>query len=310
MQADWSDRSHGRSTCPGTPTSVPGSSAQMFTVRTQRNAAFQGIYNLQETYDGTWREREGYDDDQFFEAETSAFSTRPANVQFSKKAPDTTDFAPIAASSTASGSPADEPAQLPAGQRRPPGDDQLRGVTAIVEHHDSSSKNFYLTQAPETGRWSLLPWDLDHTLGNGCCNVDSNFVTPAETGDNTSALMRAILAEPSGATCTSAGCAPWSTTCWPRGGWRRSTTPPRPGPVRLDARLRGVALPRQPGQLHDVPQAAVRRHQGAPQRVRQRRPRAGQPAGVAQHGHRRGPALAGRRRHGRVSNTQRVEQAT
>ena len=69
-------------------------------------------------------------------------------------------------------------------------------VTAIIEHHDSSSKNFYLSQDPVTGRWSILPWDLDHTLGNGCCNVNSNFVTPAEPGDNTSALMRAILAQP------------------------------------------------------------------------------------------------------------------
>ena len=45
----------------------------MFPVRTQRNGAFQGLYNLQETYDGTWREREGYDDDQFFEADAPAF---------------------------------------------------------------------------------------------------------------------------------------------------------------------------------------------------------------------------------------------
>ena len=198
MQADWSDRAHGRSILSWDAYQRAGFLPHtMFTVRTQRNAAFQGIYNLQETYDGTWREREGYDDDQFFEAETSAFSTRPANVQFSKKAPDTTDFAPIAAfingvrlTNTTSRrnyllANADLPQMI-----------NYAAVTAIVEHHDSSSKNFYLTQAPETGRWSLLPWDLDHTLGNGCCNVDSNFVTPAETGDNTSALMRAILAEP------------------------------------------------------------------------------------------------------------------
>ena len=168
----------------------------MFTVRTQRNGAFQGIYNLQETYDGTWREREGYDDNQFFEAETSAFSTRPVNVQFSKKAPDETDFAPIAAFVNGVRLTGNAQRNYLLGNADIPQMINYAAVTAIIEHHDSSSKNFYLSQDPVTGRWSIIPWDLDHTLGNGCCNVNSNFVTPAETGDNTSALMRAILAQP------------------------------------------------------------------------------------------------------------------
>lgn len=197
MQADWSDRAHGRSILSWDAYERAGfPHHQMFPIRTQRNGAFMGEYSLQETYDGTWREREGYDDQQFFEAETSAFSTRPANVQFSKKAPDEIDFAPIsafingvrltgAAQRNYLLANADLPQMI-----------NYAAVTAIIEHHDSSSKNFYLAQDPATGRWSLIPWDLDHTLGNGCCNVDSNFVTPAEPGDNTSALMRALLAQP------------------------------------------------------------------------------------------------------------------
>ena len=47
-------------------------------------------------------------------------------------------------------------------------------ATAIVEHIDSSSKNFYLSQDPVTGRWSIIPWDLDHTFGHTCCGVTSN----------------------------------------------------------------------------------------------------------------------------------------
>ena len=43
-------------------------------------------------------------------------------------------------------------------------------VTAITEHVDSSSKNFYLAQDPATDRWSILPWDLDHTWGNGAAS--------------------------------------------------------------------------------------------------------------------------------------------
>ena len=106
MQADWADRSHGRAILSWEAYQRAGTvNHQMFPIRSQRNGAFQGEYSLQETNDGTWREREGYDDKQFFEAETSAFSTRPANVQFSKKAPDETDFAPIAAFIAASASP-------------------------------------------------------------------------------------------------------------------------------------------------------------------------------------------------------------
>ena len=128
MQADWSDRSHGRAIVSWEAYERSGfPTHQMFPIRTQRNGAFQGEYSLQDTYDGTWREREGYDDKQFFEAETSAFSTSPANVQFSKKSPDTTDFAPIAAFISGVRADRHRPAQLPPGQRRPSADDQLRG---------------------------------------------------------------------------------------------------------------------------------------------------------------------------------------
>lgn len=197
LQADWSDKSHGRAILSWEAYQRAGViNHRMFPVRTQRNGAF-GQYSLQETADGTWREREGYDDHQYYEGETSAFSTRPADVQFSKKTPDDDgDFAPIRAfidGVRLSGTPqrnylsgnADLPQMI-----------NYAAVTAIVEHHDSASKNFDLAQDPGTGRWAILPWDLDHTIGNGCCRVNSRFVTPAEPGDNTSALMRAILANP------------------------------------------------------------------------------------------------------------------
>jgi len=197
LQADWSDKAHGRGILSWDAYERAGvASHQMFPVRAQRNGSFQGLYNYSEVFDGTWRERNGYDDQQFFEAETSAFSTRPINVQFSKKTPDDEDFAPIAA--VVAGVRLSGVAQrnyLLANVDLP----QLinyAAVTAIIEHHDSSSKNFYLTQDPDTARWSILPWDLDHTWGNGCCNVESPFVTPAEPGDKTSALMRALLAQP------------------------------------------------------------------------------------------------------------------
>jgi spore coat protein CotH len=197
MQADWSDRSHGRSIVSWDAYQRAGIvNHQMFPIRTQRNGAFQALYTFNEVFDGTWREREGYDDHQFFEAETSAFSTRPINVQFSKKAPDDNNFAPLsafvngvrltgAAQRNHLLANADLPQMI-----------NYAAVTAIIEHVDSATKNFDLVQDPTTTRWSILPWDLDHTWSNGCCNVESTFVTPAEPGDNTSTLMRGLLAVP------------------------------------------------------------------------------------------------------------------
>ncbi|MGZ6736085.1 MAG: lamin tail domain-containing protein [Nocardioides sp.] len=198
MQADWSDKSHGRSILSWEAYQRAGVvNHQMFPVRTQRNGAFQGLYNLQDTFDGTWRDRNGYSAKLLYSAETSAFnSSRPVNVRFTKENPDDGDYAPLQSflNGVALTGTAQRDALLASGDL--PEMINYAAVTAIVEHVDSSSKNFYLTQDPTTGRWSIIPWDLDHTIGNGCCNVTSNFVTPAEPGDNTSALMRAVLAVP------------------------------------------------------------------------------------------------------------------
>ena len=99
MQADWSDKSHGRSILSWEAYQRAGVvNHQMFPIRTQRNGAFQGLYNFNEVFDGTWRKREGYDDKEVYAAETSAFSaSRPANVRFTKENPDDTNYASLSA---------------------------------------------------------------------------------------------------------------------------------------------------------------------------------------------------------------------
>ena len=199
MQADFSDHAHGRALLSWDSYITAGViDAQIFPVRTQRNSAFQGLYSYLDLFDGTWREREGYDDKQFFKATHGAFDpTRPLEEnRFEKKNPDDGDFAPLigflngmALTGTAERNyllaNADIPQMI-----------NYAAVTAIIAHHDSSSKNFYMSQDPATSRWSIVPWDLDHTYGNGCCSVNSNFVTPAEPGDKTNDLMVALLAVP------------------------------------------------------------------------------------------------------------------
>ncbi|MGZ4446721.1 MAG: CotH kinase family protein, partial [Nocardioides sp.] len=97
MQADWSDKSHGRSILSWEAYQRAGVvNHQMFPVRTQRNGAFQGLYNIQDTFDGTWRDRNGYSAKLLYSAETSAFnSSRPVNVRFTKENPDDGDYAPL-----------------------------------------------------------------------------------------------------------------------------------------------------------------------------------------------------------------------
>jgi hypothetical protein len=198
MQADWSDKSHGRSTLSWDAYQRASvANEELFPMRTQRNGAFQGLYTYEDTFDGTWRDREGYDDKQFFKAETSAFDGRtPANVQFEKKAPDETDFAPLQALLNGVSLTGAAQKNFMLANTDIPELINHAAVTAIVDHEDSSSKNFYLSQDPATGRWSMIPWDLDHTLGNGCCGINSNFVTPAETGDKQNRMLAAVLAVP------------------------------------------------------------------------------------------------------------------
>ena len=129
--------------------------------------------------------------------ETSAFNqTRPVNVRFTKKDPDESDYAPLQAFLDGVALSGNAERDFLLGNADLPKMINYAAVTAIIEHHDSSSKNFDLAQNPVTGRWTILPWDLDHTLGNGCCSVLSQFVTPAEPGDKVSELMAAILAVP------------------------------------------------------------------------------------------------------------------
>lgn len=35
----------------------------------------------------------------------------------------------------------------------------------IINNQDRCTKNFFMYQDPDNGRWSLLPWDLDGALG-------------------------------------------------------------------------------------------------------------------------------------------------
>ncbi len=199
LNADYSDLSHGRNLLAWNAYSQAGVvDEQIMPVRVQRNSTFYGLYNYTDIFDGVWRDREGYSDKQFYKAGHGAFDATKQLVEyrFEKKKPKDEDFTTLAAflNGVDLTGTAQQNNLLATGNV--PEIINYAVVSAIVEHTDSSSKNFYLSQDPTNGRWSIIPWDLDHTWGHKCCGVTSNFVTPAEPQDQTSELMRAILAVP------------------------------------------------------------------------------------------------------------------
>ena len=201
MQADFSDHSHGRALLSWDSYKLGGVvNTQILPVRTQRNSAFQGLYTYLDLFDGTWRDREGYSNDQFFKASHGAWdATRPiAEVRFEKKNPDDGDYAPILAFGNGVDLTGTAQRNFLLANADIPEMINYAAVTAIVQHIDSQNHNFYMSQDAVTGRWEIIPWDLDHTFGNNCsCGVTSTFVTPAEPADTyKSELMTGLLAVP------------------------------------------------------------------------------------------------------------------
>ena len=80
MQADWSDKSHGRPLLSWDAYQRAGvvQRPQLFPMRTQRNAQFQGLYTYVDLFDGTWRDREGYGDQTVLQVRDGRLRRDPA----------------------------------------------------------------------------------------------------------------------------------------------------------------------------------------------------------------------------------------
>jgi CotH kinase protein/Lamin Tail Domain len=202
MQSDQSDRSYARSMLAFRVYATGGlARPQRFPMRVERNGQFQGLYGMMDTYDKTWRERFGYETGgRFYEAESSVWDlTRRIDRRWDQKSgPEDVGLANIAGLSDAMVNLTG--AELEAYVRANFDIPQIinyAALTSINNHIDSATKNFYIWRADATGRFSIVPWDLDHTWGNGCtCGVASTFVTPAEPGDRVNRMLKAVLDVP------------------------------------------------------------------------------------------------------------------
>ncbi len=196
MQGEFSDRTYGRSLLTWRAFEMVGiPTAQTFKIRVERNGEFQGLYSYMDTYDKTWRERYDIQENgSFYKAQSGAFSDRKIEKRWDVK-DGTQGFAPLQAMLDViiDGTPAEREAYVRANFDVPQMIDYA-AVTALSQHIDSASKNFYAYLPDATGKWQLIPWDLDHTWGNTCCPVFSEFVTPAEPGDKVNLMLEALLA--------------------------------------------------------------------------------------------------------------------
>lgn len=140
-------------------------------VRQQRNGEFHGIGAVLEPMDGRWRDRHGYDDDDFYDVASSGLEPLATEEQartgghFEKKEGDPDDFSDIQELTLALAEPAgpeqlawihdtfDVPALI-----------NYLAVIELLRHADSMRKNYSITRDGDTGRWELLHWDLDHAF--------------------------------------------------------------------------------------------------------------------------------------------------
>jgi hypothetical protein len=202
MQSDMSDRTYARSMLAFSVYASAGvPRPQRFPMRVERNGQFQGLYGMMDTYDKTWRERFGVETGgSFYSADSSAWTaTRPLNRRWEQKSgPEDPALTPL--KTMVDAMLLTDQAQREAFVRANFDIPQLinyAALTSINNHIDSSSKNFYVFRSDATGRWTIVPWDLDHTWGNSCtCEVFSTFVTPAEPGDKANLMLKAILEVP------------------------------------------------------------------------------------------------------------------
>lgn len=199
MQAELSDRSYGRSLLTWRAYEMVGiPAAQTFKIRVERNGEFQGLYSYVDIFDGTWRERFDIEEaGSFYKTQSSAFDQNKNILNRWDLKEGVEGYAPLEEMLAAilDGTEAEREAYVRANFDIPQIIDYAV-VTALAEHVDSASKNFYVFKPDATGLWQMIPWDLDHTWGNRCCPVFSEFVTPAEPGDKVNKMIEAVLAIP------------------------------------------------------------------------------------------------------------------
>jgi hypothetical protein len=141
-----------------------------FPVRVHQNGSFFGLYTYLEHPDGEWVDRVGLDEDGALYKAEDYMEDRPLedlDDYFEKEQREDEDYsdldALIQAIHTLTGDDLrgylydalDLPTQI-----------NYLAVTTLIHNNDHVAKNYFLYRDTEgSGRWTMLPWDLDLTFG-------------------------------------------------------------------------------------------------------------------------------------------------
>jgi hypothetical protein len=162
---------------------------QVFKVRVDLDGSLLGAYTFIETYDGMWRDRNGYDDGAFYEGLTDKKTREDEG---------TADIEELEAGLT-SPDPVVRRATI-YDQVDIPSWVNFAALNVLVRRHDWTAENnmIYYRDTEGTGRWSTLPWDLD-ALTVVCCDGIGDYVHPFEAeedGHDQDLVVSALMDQP------------------------------------------------------------------------------------------------------------------
>ncbi|TWU51777.1 DUF4347 domain-containing protein [Rubripirellula reticaptiva] len=148
-----------------------------FFVRAEVNGDFHGVFRFQELYDGAWRDVNGISDsDEFYKAEEGAFGSYP---KFDKKSPDDGDYTSIELlNDVLIQPPSDAKTAFLYDKVDIPNVVNHMALSTLMRHDDQRVQNFYMLLDDETGRWSVVEWDLDRLWVVPDDGDGGNFTTP------------------------------------------------------------------------------------------------------------------------------------
>ncbi len=143
-----------------------------FGLRVYQNSTFWGTGAYLSAIDGRWRDANGYDDAAMYKgARLMRADNTPADTakRFEKKAGAEGDFTDIwELSNLVIDNDSDEQFNALMETLDVPAVINYWAYVSFLNQVNSDRKNFYLVRDPEeTGRWSVLPWDLNLPVGGG-----------------------------------------------------------------------------------------------------------------------------------------------
>ena len=210
LQGSHIDKSHLREVLGWELAAAAGAPSQAaFQVRLDQNGGFFGLYHLAELRDGDWRVRNGVDSGALYETTADSLVVRASeadlhsrHIKHTRTGEDYSDLYDLTVGVNVGGAAAKHDFLF----------DNLEladvinemAVMTLIQQSDQGNHNFWLYRDTDgTGRWSLLPWDLDLTFGrhwdgvasrNDLVVADLNLVHQRFTANR---LTRAILDDPS-----------------------------------------------------------------------------------------------------------------